>query len=108
MTDPRQQTFDEIRRARRTDPATSKEAARRAHGLAHEHRQRILSALADGTARTADEIAPLVGLDRHQVGRRLGEMRDDGYIVVADETRQTPRGRAAQCWKLPPSRGIFA
>ncbi len=95
-----QLTFDEVRRSRATDPATSKEAARRSHGLAGEHRRKILAALADGIARTADEIAPLVDLDRHQVGRRLGEMRDDGLIVATGEVRETPRGRAAQCWGL--------
>lgn len=102
MTDLRQQTFDEIRRARATDPETSKHAAAAAHGLANAHRNLILAALADGVPRTADEIAPLVGLHRHQVGRRLGEMRDDGYLVVAEGiTKPTPSGRAAQCWRLP-------
>lgn len=99
MTDLHQMTLDEIRRARRNDPETSKAAAARSHGLAAAHRHKILVVLADGVARTADEIAEQCELDSVKVSRRLGEMRDAGLIVTTGETKPTPSGRAAMCWR---------
>lgn len=103
MTELHQRTIDEISRARRTDPETSKDAARRAGGLAAEH-QRIILAVMQGTRPaldwTADEIAQWCDLDRHQIGRRLGEMLVRGLIRKTSNTRPTPTGRAAQCYEV--------
>jgi hypothetical protein len=108
-THPMQRTFDELRRARATDPQTSKAAAAQSHGLAAAHSEAILRALAcpglndlgrSLSCLTAHEIASRSGLQPVQVSRRIAQLRDDGLIVAADETRVTPSGRAAQCWRL--------
>ncbi len=98
-----QLTFDEVRRSRATDPQTSRDAAAQSHGLAHAHCEQILRVLNDSDrSLSAHEIAARAGLTPVQVSRRLGQMRDDGVIVV-DEARDvlTPSGRRAQCWRLP-------
>lgn len=106
MTDLHQLTLDEIARARRTDPATSKDAARQAGGLAAEHQRIILGVMQmrahTGEARdwTADQIAEWCDLDRHQVGRRLGELERNGLVRVTGNQRPTPRGRLARCYEV--------
>jgi len=101
VTDLRQQTFDELRCSRRSDPQTSKDAARHSRRLAHAHEAEILRVLAGGGHLTAHEIAERCGLASIQVSRRLGHMRDDGDVVVADGFGTTPSGCKAQRWRLP-------
>lgn len=97
-----QLTFAELRRARAGDPQTSRAAARQASGLASEHCRRILAVLRHDEALTAHDIAKRCDLDPIQVSRRLGQLRDDGHIVVdPDAVGVTPTGRTAQCWRLP-------
>lgn len=103
-THPMQRTFDELRRSRRDDPDTSKDAARRAHGLAGEHARLILDVLRARRARckpplTPHEIASLCGLGSVQVSRRLAELEANGLIVVAG-IGTTPSGRTARTWQL--------
>lgn len=103
-----QLTFDEIRRARTDDPATSKDAARQSHSLAGEHRRQILAALDGGAELTAGEIAERCGLTSLQVSRRMAELRGDGEIEATGDTKPTLTGRRAQCWRRPrpePAKG---
>ena len=95
-----QLTFDELRRARRNDPATSKAAARQSHGLASEHRRAILAVMRTGGDWTAHEIAARCGLTSVQVCRRFAELRDDGDIRETVNTRPTPSGRHAQAYEV--------
>lgn len=95
-----QLTFEEVRRARATDPSTSKAAARAAHGLAAEHRSTILRVMRAGGDWTASEIAERCGLTPVQVCRRLAELRADGAIRETVNTRPTPSGRASQCHEV--------
>ena len=95
-----QLTFDELRRARRHDPATSKAAARQSHSLAAEHRRVILGVMRTGSDWTAHEIAERCGLTAVQVCRRFAEMRDDGDIRETVNTRPTPSGRHAQAYEV--------
>jgi DNA-binding MarR family transcriptional regulator len=112
-----QLTFDslaarEVRRARRTDPQTSKDAARDSHGLAAEHELLILQVLRDGRDRdwTPHEIAERCGLNSVQVTRRLHDLWASGRIAESwlDEQdrvqalRATPSGRRARCWRFAP------
>jgi thiamine pyrophosphate-dependent acetolactate synthase large subunit-like protein len=102
MTDLRQLTIDEIRRARPTDPDTSRDAARQAGQLAADHRFRILAALRrrPECPMAPFEIAAVCSLEPVQVCRRLRELADDGEIVVAG-VGTTPSGRSARTWRIP-------
>lgn len=79
--------------ARPTDPPTSKAAAAQAHGLAADHRRRILAALEAGPAGQT-EIAARAGLDKHQANKRLAEMRRAGLIEKTGRTVRNPGGRS--------------
>lgn len=84
--------FEPARAARRDDPETSHAAARNAARFAESHAGRILVTLQTHGARTAHEIAQLVGLTVVQVDRRLPDLKaagladvckhDDGAAVV--------------------------
>lgn len=101
-THPMQQTFDELRRRRNTDPATSHAAARQSHGLASAHRaaiMRVLRTVAERRVALAPhEIGARCGLTSVQVSRRLKELEDDGLIVEAG-VAETPSGRQARTWR---------
>lgn len=87
--------------ARRTDPATSRQAARSMALASEAQRKAVYWALVQaGRPVTADEIAVRAGLDKVQVCRRLPELERDGMAEPTDETRPTPSGRAARCWRL--------
>lgn len=100
MTELHQMTLDELRRSRRDDPETSKAAAAKSHGLAAAHCALIRGVLwASAYPLTSHEIAERCGLQPVQVSRRLGQMRDEGDIVVAG-IAETPSGRTAQTWRI--------
>jgi predicted Rossmann fold nucleotide-binding protein DprA/Smf involved in DNA uptake len=61
-------------RALRTDPSTSKAAARNAEQFAASHAGRILAALKEGP-RTAHGLAAMTGLTVEQCCRRLPELQ---------------------------------
>ena len=83
---------------RRTDPPTSRIAARMAGGLRADHHRRILDALRAGPA-GASEIAARCGLDAHQVGKRLGEMGRAGLIETTGNTVRSATGRPERQWR---------
>jgi len=108
LADPRQLTFDEVARSRRSDPETSKSAAAQAHGVVAEHELLILRAMRDGGERdwTPHEIADCCDLNSVQVTRRLSALWVAGLIIEVKVgeivvTRRTPSGRRARCWRLP-------
>lgn len=94
--------------ARASNPETSKAAARACRELRGEQHERILEVLMLGRGHppmTACEIAVNcqdlgIELDKHQVGRRLGELLAAGYIEVADEDGVTDTGRKARRYRL--------
>lgn len=69
------------RRARKSDPATSKAAARNAVMFAETHAGRILAALNEGP-RSAHGISAMTGLSVVQVDRRLPELARAGKAQV--------------------------
>jgi hypothetical protein len=87
---------------RRRDPVTSELAAREAVGVQTDHQRRILKALELGPA-GATVISKRCGLDKHRVGKRLGEMGRDGLIqktgrsLVNEAGRREREWRAAEC-----------
>jgi len=98
--------FDARTLARSTDPQTSKDAASASRELrALQHRtimavMEIRPAFCVPRDFTADEIAALCDLDRHQVGRRLGELEREGLVRRTGNKRPTPSGRMAQCYEV--------
>ena len=89
--------FLELRRARRTDPATSHAAAAQTDFYL-DHFRRITEALQDPG--TIYEIADRTGLTHVQVARRTPEMQEEGLIRVRPgETRPSPSGRACRVWE---------
>lgn len=96
----------------RDDPHTSRTAADSMQVHAGVHRTAILTALAFYGAKTAHEIAAMIGLDSVQVTRRLSELHDDGKVQrretgTADgkpiyHTRKSPSGRPACVWYVKP------
>ncbi len=99
-----QRTFAEIemKRARRDDPDTSKQAAAQSRGVADRHRSQILAAMNHGGRSdwAPHELAEQCELSSVQVSRRIKEMWEDGLIRESGATRPTPSGRMARCWKL--------
>lgn len=72
--------------ARRRDPSTSRDAARKATTFANNHRDRILAALA--TPGNIYEIAQRCGLDHVACARRLPELLKLGLAEPTEERRQ--------------------
>ena len=93
--------------ARRSDPQTSKAAARSMLETASAQRERIYwSLLRKGSPLTADEIAEREGMTMEQVCRRLPELCDpkkDGRVERMAETRPTRRGSQAHLYRLRPT-----
>ncbi len=69
-------------RARRSDPATSHEAARdvELQGVAGSQRRACYDYVLLNPGMTAAEIAVKLGLERHVPSRRLPELRDAGLV----------------------------
>lgn len=84
--------------ARRTDPATSHEAAARAKTFSGEHQAVILEALASGPA-GASGIAERCGLSGHQVNKRLTELARTGRIVETGRVVRSSSGRGEREWR---------
>lgn len=85
--------------ARRTDPATSHEAAAKAKAFQGEHHRRILEALAAGPA-GASGIAERCGLVPHQVNKRIHELARAGSIVETGRTVRSASGRGEREWRV--------
>jgi DNA-binding MarR family transcriptional regulator len=78
--------------ARRTDPATSHDAAANVPAFRGQHHKRILEALAAGPAGQT-EIAMRTGLTVAAVSKRLGELRRAGQI---ERTGREVAGRESE------------
>lgn len=72
-------------RARRRDPSTSHTAAKRVSGVAINHRNVIMAALA--TPGTIYDIGARCGMSHVQVARRLPELEEMGLAAPTEEKR---------------------
>lgn len=91
--------FNPQRLARRSDPSTSHEAARRVREFASGHAATILSCLKDHGPLTVDEIAKHTPLLAHQINKRLPELQRSGLVVPTGETRLSASGRPERVWR---------
>lgn len=89
-------------RARRSDPETSHQAARRVTSRAATHRQIALDALIDAGEHglTDFELAHKVGIQQTSIGVRRHELEDRGLVVWAGTYRPSPSGSPARVWKV--------
>ena len=91
--------------ARKTDPETSKLAAKAAGSLVINHQRLIIDALSEESAKenmglTSDEIAIATGLTLVQIARRTSDLEASGIIYKTGLTRKTRTGRIATVWLL--------
>lgn len=90
---------DPKRLARRCDPSTSKEAARRAGAFAPSHRAQVLGALRRFGSAGAEQLAAATRLEAYSVRKRLPELAAAGLAAPTDRTRLTVSGRAERVWR---------
>jgi predicted ArsR family transcriptional regulator len=86
-------------RARKSDPATSHEAAARVREFGQAHQALILQALKRFGKAGAEQIAAATRLDAYRVRKRLAELHDDGLAHPTGETRKTASGRSERVWE---------
>lgn len=93
--------LDFTKRARRTDPQTSHEAAETVGQFAHGHYALILGSLGLHGMQTIYELATRTGLSHVQVARRLPEMEAVVPPMVrrTERTRPSPSGRGCTVWE---------
>ena len=86
--------------ARRTDPATSLEAARKLErvGKAHTQRMNCVRAVREHPGKTAYEIARILGCDGIIPGKRLPEARKLGFVKNGTPRVCEVRGSKAMTW----------
>ena len=85
--------------ARSGDPPTSHEAAEHvtASGARQRHLAIVIDAVRRHPGRTSMELAPLCGLERHEVARRTADAETTGAIRKGSVRRQA-NGRSAVTW----------
>ena len=91
-------SFEHIR-VRASDPITSFLAADSVHTFASQHSAAILQCLALGPA-GKDGIAAHIGLDGHQIGKRLTELEREGLVMLTGAKVQSKSGRLEREWRL--------
>ena len=85
--------------ARVRDPRTSKEAARKCNesGVPSVHGMILLQLIRARPGLISSEMPEYCSLGRHQVSRRLGELRDMN-LIQAIGTRENAGKRREQIW----------
>jgi len=96
ITPPSEEALPLFAAARRTDPATSHEAAKTAP--VSEHQRLIMDALGQGPA-GASGIGARCGLSGHQVNKRLTELARTGRIVETGRVVTSASGRGEREWR---------
>lgn len=88
-----------MRLARKTDPATSHDAARRAAEFAGSQRARILALLRSRGPMTPEQIGAELGLEPYAIRKRLPELQEMGLAEPTGEIRPTSSGRWQRVWR---------
>ncbi len=87
-------------RSRKSDPATSHQAAEEIKQVAPQHMDLIYQCLLEHGPLGKDGIARLTGLDPNQVARRLPEMKKLGVVDTTGQTVTSNAGRSEREWVL--------
>ena len=91
------------RKARRSDPDTSKAAASRASGRTDTHGAKIRLCLMDVLdGGTCYEIAAVTGLTHVQVDRQMRALQRRGYVAETTTRRNSPNGDPCIVWSIAP------
>lgn len=69
-------------------------------GLVKTHETKIISALTRIGTGTGEEIATFLGMDMHQIMRRMKKLEDEGKVFKTGEERPTKRGRDSCVYQL--------
>jgi len=88
-----------MRLARKTDPATSHDAARRAAEFAGSQRARILALLRQQGPLSPEVIGQQLGLEPYAVRKRLPELQEAGLAEPTGQIQQTMSGRWQRVWR---------
>ena len=91
--------FNPVRLARKTDPATSKEAAERVREFFAGHAQKVLDCLKAHGPQTPEQIGARIGLDPYAIRKRLPELERAGFAQPTGETAPTASGRSQRVWR---------
>jgi predicted transcriptional regulator len=92
--------LDFFPRVRKDDPITSYEAADSIKEVATKHHKIIHDCLAKHGPLGKDGIAKLTGLDGHQIGRRMNEMKVMGMVFLTGKTVKSNSGRNEREWTI--------
>ena len=87
--------------SRSTDPVTSRLAEQRVNlGSRANHCRLVLAAVRKYPSMTAVELLPFCGLERHEVSRRLADLRSRGDVRVAGRRKCRVNGTAMLTWVI--------
>jgi predicted transcriptional regulator len=92
--------LDLFPRVRASDPVESFEAADSIKEVASKHHKIIYDCLQTHGPLGKDGIAKMTGLDGHQIGRRLNEMKVMGIILLTGKTVKSNSGRNEREWTV--------
>ena len=85
-------------RSRRDDPESSRLAGEQHASKAATHKALLLAAVREQPGKTSAELAVLVGLERHESGRRLSDLKNDGRVSQGALRRCSQNGTTAVTW----------
>ncbi|TSE33482.1 helix-turn-helix domain-containing protein [Tepidimonas charontis] len=88
-----------MRLARKTDPATSHEAARRTAEFAGSQRARILAMLRFHGPLTPEQLGAELGVEPYAIRKRLPELQKAGLAMPTGEVKPTRSGRHQRVWR---------
>lgn len=87
--------------ARKTDPKTSHQAAKRNSPKRATLTMQLLTAYEDGSAYTDEEAVRIAGMTTHPCPwRRATDLRKLGYLEVTGDTKRTSNGMQAQTCRI--------
>lgn len=85
-------------------PSTSHEANKSmTYEMRKQHHGKIILALKELGSGTYEQIATFLGMDRHQIGRRLSELERDGIVWKPGLKLPTKSNRQAYIYQLTGS-----